>query len=74
MQNNTQSQALPDWARRLEVQALVLQCLLAVAPVDALGGFNPVVNYAAAYVVAREVVSREFSVFVGDDIPPPVTP
>ncbi len=39
----------------------------AVAPVDALGGFDPVVNYAAAYIIAREVASRELSVFIGAD-------
>ena len=44
----------------------------AVVPVDALGGFDPTVKYAAAYVIAREVVSREFSVFVGGDSDPPV--
>jgi hypothetical protein len=43
----------------------------AVVAVDALGGFDPVVNYAAAYVVAREVASREFSIFVGDEPSPP---
>ncbi len=44
----------------------------AVVAVDALGGFDPVVNYAAAYVIARELVSREFSVFVGDEPSPPL--
>jgi hypothetical protein len=44
----------------------------AVVAVDALGGFDPVVSYAAAYVIAREVVSREFSVFVGDEPAPPL--
>jgi len=39
--------------------------------VDARGGFDPVVNYAAAYVIAKEVASREFSVFVGDEPTPP---
>ena len=43
----------------------------AVVAVDALGGFDPVVNYAAAYILAREVVSREFSVFVGHEPSPP---
>ena len=37
----------------------------AVVPVDALGGRDTGVNYAAAYIIAREVVSREFSVFTG---------
>ncbi len=44
----------------------------AVVPVDALEGFDPEVNYAAAYVIAREVISREFSVFVGDEPTPPL--
>ena len=43
----------------------------AVVAVDALGGLDPVVNYAAAYVIAREVASREFSLFVGDEPTPP---
>ena len=43
----------------------------AVVAVDALGGFDPVVNYAAAYILAREVVSREFSVFIGAEPDPP---
>ena len=43
----------------------------AVVAVDALEGFDPVVNYAAAYVLAREVVSREFSVFIGAEPDPP---
>ena len=43
----------------------------AVVAVDALEGVDPVVNYAAAYVIAREVVSREFSVFVGAEPDPP---
>ena len=38
---------------------------LAVVPVDALGQFDPEVNYAAAYVISPEVVSREFSIHVG---------
>jgi hypothetical protein len=43
----------------------------AVVAVDALGGFDPVVNYAAAYILAREVVTREFSLFVGAEPDPP---
>jgi hypothetical protein len=43
----------------------------AVVAVDALGGFDPEVNYAAAYIIAREVVTREFSVFIGDEPTPP---
>ena len=43
----------------------------AVVAVDALGGFDPLVNYAAAYIIAREVVTREFSVFVGAEPDPP---
>ena len=41
----------------------------AVVAVDALGGFNPEVNYAAAYILAKEVVSRECSMFVGAEPP-----
>ena len=41
--------------------------VFAVVPVDALGGFDPVVNYASSYVIAPEVVSREVSLFVGAD-------
>jgi hypothetical protein len=37
---------------------------LAVAAVDALGNFDPLVNYSAAYVLTPELVSREFSVHV----------
>ena len=37
----------------------------AVVPVDGLGGYDPVVNYSAAYVIAAQATSREFSLFVG---------
>lgn len=37
----------------------------AVVPVDAAGGFDPIVNPSGAYMIAREVISRESSVFVG---------
>ena len=43
----------------------------AVVPVDALGGFDPVVKYSSVYIIAREVVSREFSVFIGAEPDPP---
>lgn len=43
----------------------------AVVPVDLLGGFDPNVADAAAYVVAKETISREFSIFVGDEPAPP---
>lgn len=43
----------------------------AIVPVDALNGYNPVLNYAAGYVIAKEVASREFSVFVGEEPTPP---
>ena len=39
----------------------------AVVAVDGLGGFDPVVDYSAAYVLAPEAVSREFSLFVGGE-------
>ena len=37
----------------------------AVVPVDGLGRYDAVVNYSAAYVVAAQAASREFSLFVG---------
>ncbi|MGE3312822.1 MAG: CARDB domain-containing protein, partial [Limisphaerales bacterium] len=37
---------------------------LAVVPVDALGNFDPIVNYSAAYVLTPELVSREFSLHI----------
>ncbi len=39
----------------------------AVVAVDALGGFDAVVSYSAAYVLAPEAISREFSLFVGGE-------
>jgi len=44
---------------------------LAVVPVDALGNFDPIVNYSAAYVLSPELVSREFSIHVenGTSVP-----
>jgi subtilase family serine protease len=39
----------------------------AVVPVDGLGGFDPVVNYAASYVIAPEAISRELSLFMGSE-------
>lgn len=53
---------LPPWQDRF----------YAVVPVDGAGGSNPGVNYAAAYLIAREVVSRELSVFVGGEPEPPL--
>lgn len=52
---------LPAWQDRY----------FAVVPVDVLGGFNPNVTYAAAYVVAKEAISREVSLFVGAEPAPP---
>lgn len=43
----------------------------AVVPVDALEHFDPVVAYSAAYVLSPQVVSREVSLFVGQEPPPP---
>ncbi|HOU89031.1 MAG: Ig-like domain-containing protein [Verrucomicrobiota bacterium] len=43
----------------------------AVVPVDALENSDHTVDYAAAYIIARETVSREFSVFVGGEPEPP---
>ncbi len=37
----------------------------AVVPVDALGGFEPTVKYAAAYIFTSQIVARELSLFVG---------
>ena len=37
----------------------------AVVPVDSSGRFDPTVDYAASYVVAAQVPSREVSLFVG---------
>lgn len=42
----------------------------AVVPVDALGNFLPVVNYAAAYVLSPQSISREYSLFVGQENAP----
>ena len=39
----------------------------AVVAVDGLGGYDPVVAYSAAYVLAPQAVSREFSLFVGGE-------
>ncbi|MBN8456809.1 MAG: cadherin domain-containing protein [Verrucomicrobia bacterium] len=43
----------------------------AVVPVDAMDHFDPVVNYAAAYVLMPEVVSREVGLFIGVEPDPP---
>ncbi|MCI0540847.1 MAG: hypothetical protein L0Z50_37075, partial [Verrucomicrobiales bacterium] len=43
----------------------------AVVPVDAAGNFNPAVTYSAAYVLSPQVISREVSLFVGDEPPSP---
>lgn len=42
----------------------------AVVAVDGLGQFNPAVSYSAAYVLSPEVVSREHSIFIGNDTTP----
>ena len=39
----------------------------AVVAVDASGGFDPVVNYSAAYVLAPQAITREVSLFVGGE-------
>lgn len=39
----------------------------AVVPVDALGNFNPTVSYSAAYVLSPQAVSREFSLYIGQE-------
>lgn len=43
----------------------------AVVPVDALGNRIPQVTYSAGYVVMPEVVSREVSLFIGQEPVPP---
>ncbi len=43
----------------------------AVVPVDALENYDHTVDYAAAYIIARETFSRELSVFVGGEPEPP---
>ena len=55
----------------LEGLALWSDHYFAVVPVDVLGGFDPIVNYGAAYTLSPEVVSREFSLFVGQPDPLP---
>lgn len=44
---------------------------LAVVAVDAGGNFEPLVSYTAAYVLSPEAVSREVSLFVGQEAVPP---
>ncbi len=44
----------------------------AVVPVDALGNYDADVTYSAAYVLSPQVISREFSLFIGNE--PPVPP
>lgn len=39
----------------------------AIVPVDPLGNFISTVNYGAAYVLSPEVISRELSLFVGQE-------
>lgn len=43
----------------------------AVVAVDVLGNFIPEVTYSAAYVLAPQVISREVSLFIGQEAPPP---
>ena len=43
----------------------------AVVAVDGQGNFLPTVSYAAAYVISPQVVSREFSLFIGQEPQPP---
>ncbi|ETR72318.1 MAG: hypothetical protein OMM_07575, partial [Candidatus Magnetoglobus multicellularis str. Araruama] len=42
----------------------------AVVPVDALGHYYTKVTYSAGYVISPEVISRELSVFIGEDASP----
>ncbi|MGB8169902.1 MAG: fibronectin type III domain-containing protein, partial [Chthoniobacteraceae bacterium] len=43
----------------------------AIVAVDGLGHFTPAVNYAAAYVLTPQVVSREVSLSIGGEPVPP---
>ena len=42
----------------------------AVVPVDALGYYYTQVSYSASYVLSPEVISREASLFIGEDASP----
>jgi len=42
----------------------------AVVPVDALGYYYTQVTYSAAYVLSPKVISREISLFIGEDVSP----
>jgi len=42
----------------------------AVVPVDALGNYYTQVTYSAGYVLSPEVISREVSLFIGEDVSP----
>jgi len=63
--------ALPGGTTSIEINGLAAwqDHYFAVVAVDVLGGFNPAVSYAAAYVLSPEVVSREFSISVGTGRP-----
>ncbi|MEA2069065.1 MAG: hypothetical protein U9P12_07690, partial [Verrucomicrobiota bacterium] len=58
---------LPAGVAFLEIAGLAAwqDHYFAVVAVDELGGFDPVVTFAAAYVLSPEIVSREFSIAVG---------
>ncbi|MFC7338373.1 CARDB domain-containing protein [Haloferula chungangensis] len=45
---------------------------IAVVAVDALGNFDPIANYSAAYVLSPQSVSRELSLFIGNEANPPI--
>jgi hypothetical protein len=63
---------LPSGASRAVFDGLPLwqDRYLAVVAVDVLGGFDPVVDYAGAYVLSPETFFREATLFVGGDAAP----
>ncbi len=64
----TPLRSLPGMSLRVELSGLSQNRdhFFAVVPVNAAGAFQSVVNYAAAYVLSPEIVSRELSLFVGE--------
>ncbi len=55
----------------LEGLAALTDYYFAVVPVDGLGNFSATVVYSASYVLCPQVVSREISVFTGNQKPTP---
>ncbi len=44
---------------------------ISIVAVDSLGNANPLASYSAAYVISPEAISREFSLFVGQETASP---